>query len=51
MHVYKKIDLVKTLGSDGNIHLNNKILENEQLLKDMESKRKKRVYEYVERWK
>ena len=43
MHVYKKIDLVKTLGSDGNIHHNNKILENEQLLKDMESKLLKKI--------
>lgn len=43
MHVYKKIDLVKTLGSDGNIHLNNKILENEQQLKEMESKFMKKL--------
>jgi hypothetical protein len=43
MHVYKKIDLVKTLGSDGNIHLNNKILENEQQLKEMESKLMKKL--------
>jgi hypothetical protein len=43
MHVYKKIDLVKTLGSDGNIHLNNKILENEQQLKEIESKLMKKL--------
>ena len=43
MHAYRKIHLVKTLGSDGNIHHNNKILENEQLLKDMESKLLKKI--------
>jgi hypothetical protein len=43
MHIAKKIDLVKTLGSDGNIFLNNKILESEAIMKESEAKFMKKL--------